>query len=71
MRLISLELYPSRGEPANAYAVLPRRPIAILFVGDFASTFRGQELCGLIGHEVGHALCHLTHDDWAWARSIK
>ncbi len=65
----SLELYQARGEPPNAYAVLPRRPIAILFVGDFTSMFQGPELCGLIGHEVGHALCHLAHPDFAWARA--
>jgi hypothetical protein len=65
----SLELYQGRGEPANAYAVLARRPIGILFVGDFASMFQGQELSGLIGHEIGHALCHLAHPDFAWARA--
>jgi hypothetical protein len=65
----SLELYQARGEPPNAYAVLAHRPIAILFVGDFASMFQGTELVGLLGHEVGHALCHLAHPELAWARA--
>jgi len=65
----SLELYQGRGDPANAYAVLPKRPIAILFVGDFADSFQGQELAGLLGHEIGHALCHLSDPDYGWARA--
>jgi hypothetical protein len=65
----SIELYQARGEPPNAYAVLPKRPVAILFVGDYTSQFEEQELTGLLGHELGHALSHLSHPDFAWARA--
>ncbi len=65
-----IELYQSTADRSdNARLVLYGRPIGVEFVGNYLDGLDRGQLLAVLGHEIGHALAHHGHPEFAAAAS--